>query len=85
MKVTCVQDSWPAELGGFLKRAKPAKKIEGLTEGKEYIGQMIAVVDRWGVALENATTITSEDYRFMIFNDDNKWCDYQLNLFEPGE
>lgn len=81
MKLKCVQDHWPAKSGVLGFGAKPKTKIEGITEGKEYSGSPLAELHDWvstGGSLDTKNT-------FLIYNDDEEWETYQLDLFEPAE
>jgi len=81
MKLKCNQDHWAAETGNFLGIGnKPRTKIEGLTEGKTYDGSPIGMTS--GDGNLGFGSIETE-IKFLIYNDDNEWVDYQLNLFSP--
>jgi hypothetical protein len=61
--------------------AKPRTKIEGLTEGKEYLGTTVTKTS--GSVTGGMGSIDSTS-QFLIFNDNEEWETYQLDLFEPA-
>ena len=80
MKLKCKKDHTDASNGVFGIGAHPPEKISGLTKGKEYAGQAIALV--WTVT--EGVRIDQDDYKFLIYNDLGKWETYDPNLFEPA-
>lgn len=81
MKLKCKQGYFNATNGIMGFGAKPRRPIEGLTEGKEYIGELVPIVYN---VMNQGTTINEDDIKVMIYNDDGNWKPYQLNLFEPA-
>lgn len=79
MKIKCIQDHWPASEGFLGIGAHGPEKINGLTEGKVYKACVINKLSGGG------NTSVSNNLKFLIYNDDEEWADYQLNLFIPIE
>lgn len=79
MKIKCIQGHWPASEGFLGIGAHGLEKIDGLTEGKTYSAAVINKLDGGG------SYSVSNTYKFFLFNDNNEWCSYQTNLFEPAD
>lgn len=80
MKIKCKQDHWPASKGVLGFGAKEPEKIEGLTQGKTYDASPVSDVS--GDGNLGFGSINTE-VKFLIYNDNDEWDYYQLNLFEP--
>lgn len=80
MKIKCNQDHWPASKGLLGFGAKDPEKIDGLTKGKTYDGSPVSyVIGSGNIGLGSVET----NFQFLIYNDNDEWQKYQLNLFEP--
>ena len=79
MKLKCVKAHEDPSNGFLGIGAHGRRPIEGLTIGKEYEGSPIALVSNW----TDMTTIDQDNYEFLIFNDNEEWETYDLNLFSP--
>lgn len=79
MKVVC-RKAFKEPSKGFLGiGAHGLTHIDGLTEGQVYEAAPVAIVNNWS----DQTNIEKSDYKFLIFNDNNEWATYDLNLFRP--
>lgn len=75
MKLKCKRAHIPAHNGVLGLGAKPRRSIEGLTEGKEYIGNVVG---------EASGQYTTTDFYIIVYNDNGEWEKYALDLFEPA-
>lgn len=74
MKLKCVT-GYEAPSNGFLGLGAHGRKpIDGLTEGKEYSGEVCPLA---------SGQYTSTTVYFLIYNDNKEWETYDLNLFTP--
>lgn len=80
MKLKCKVAHQEATNGLFGVGAKPRTRIDGLTLGKEYVGNLVPLVNNFS----QSTTIAASDIKAMIYNDNQEWKAYSLNLFEPA-
>lgn len=78
-KITCIKDQTNGFEGGWLGIGKEeSKKIDGLTKGKTYLAQALTITEGSGMdVLQVSTKIV-----FFIFNDDEKWQTYDVDLFK---
>lgn len=77
MKIKCIQDHWPASEGFLGIGAHGEEYIDGLTKGKVYDAQVLNKLSGGG------NLSVSNEIKFLIFNDNDEWRTYQLNLFIP--
>lgn len=77
MKIKCNQDYWPAKTGVLGVGVCEPEKIDGLTLGKTYDA---SPVFNEGYVFLGSIDIT---IKFLIYDDNEEWNSYQLNLFEP--
>ena len=80
MKLRCKHDH-VTKTKGIINRVEYQELVPGLTLGKIYTGQFIAIADN--ITFNNATQINIEDYSVIIYNDKGEWETYNPNLFEP--
>lgn len=78
-KIICIKDHHDGTEGSWLGiMDKEARKIYGITKGKEYQAQALTITDGRGMdVLQVSTKIV-----FFIFNDDEKWETYDVDLFK---
>lgn len=77
MKLKCVKARTDASNGIFGIGAHGPEPIEGLTEGKTYDAQIVNELSGGGnMSVDN-------NYYFLIYNDNDEWETYDLNLFSP--
>jgi hypothetical protein len=81
MKLLCVSNTITVSKG-FFNREKVTELVKGITVGKKYEGQIVPIVDRYTWS-EHQTTISADDMRFMLYNDDGEWKYYPLEYFKP--
>ena len=77
MKLKCVKDFTDASNGIFGIGRSDAEKIDGLTKGKTYDTQVLNTLSYGG------NMSVSNDIKFLIYNDNEEWETYDLNLFSP--
>ena len=76
MKLKCISAHLPATGGIMGIGSKPIRPIDGLTLHKDYTGDAVAIPGY------NSIDVT---IYFLIYNDNNEWKTYDLNLFSPAE
>lgn len=79
VKLICNQDSF-TKTKGLFNKITYKEKINGLTEGKIYVGYPVTSVSGDG-NLGFGTIESRVD--FLIFNDHEEWKTYQCDLFSP--
>lgn len=77
MKLKCIKARTDASEGFLGIGAHGPEPIEGLTEGKTYDAQVVNELSGGGnMSVDN-------NYYFLIYNDNDEWETYDLNLFSP--
>ena len=79
MKLKCKTGFKPATNGILGIGAKPRRPIKGLTEGNTYTGELVPAA----FSVLEGTRIDESDICAMLYNDEQEWECYDLNLFEP--
>lgn len=77
MKLRCTQNRTPATNGILGFGAKPECAIIGITQGTVYDGNPINILSGGG------ERTVSNEVQFLIYNDQQEWEFYDINLFEP--
>lgn len=79
MKLKCVRSSILGTKNLQGRGAKVLIPIKGLTEGATYTGELVPLVPStlYGICIEEL------DIHTMIYNDEQEWKAYPLDLFEP--
>lgn len=88
MKLICVNDREEVEYKtGIFSSEKRKEKVDGITEGKTYSGELMALCNnsRWEGIDQSRTQINFEDYGFLIYDDNGEWECYDLYHFKPAE
>lgn len=77
MKLKCIKARTDASNGLFGIGAHGPEPIEGLTLGKTYDAQLVNELSGGGnLSVDN-------NYYFLVYNDNDEWETYDLNLFSP--
>lgn len=74
MKLKCIKDTETVLSGMLFSRTSKEEKIEGITEGKVYDGEFVAM---------NINERNSFIY-FFAFDDDNEWTLFNPDSFIPA-
>ncbi len=77
MKIKCIKAHTDASEGFLGIGAHGEEPIEGLTLGKTYDAQVLNKLSGGG------NHSVSNNIKFLIYDDNEEWKTYSLNLFEP--
>lgn len=88
MKLVCVDVEEVVKVKtGIFSSQVVRQKMDGITEGKIYVGDPIAICnnDKWEGSNVSRTKINFEDYGFLIYDDNGEWNCYDFYHFKPAE